>query len=128
MITKTIFCIIIIITSCVMLNDYYEKEVKGRGAFKFPKLFSLDDDFKQSNIQLKCSFIVFWIVFILTLGIITLSFQIIGLGIMLCFAACYAAIVTAVIYVFFVLPWVLIIDLISPGVLEMVINDIKGVF
>lgn len=128
MITKIIFFIILIITFCGMLYDYYEKNIEGKKAFRLSKLFYLDDNFKQSNIQSKCGYVILWIITISTLGVMALSFQIIGLGIMLCHAACYAVILTAILYVGFILPWAFVINLISSGVLEMVINDIKGIF
>lgn len=127
MIVKVLFLICFVIALIHVIYKWYTAELAGKTKFTLSNPFTLDE-YKQVSIISKCEYIIFALIYALIMIVSTLCISPLLLIALCLVVTGYALVFTFSIIVFVILPYAYVADLFSPGVLEMVMNDIKGVF
>ena len=127
MIIKTIFWMCFVVALFHILYGWYITEISDKTRFTLVNPFTLDDC-KTPNLIARYSYIIFTLLCIFIMVVASMCIIPLMLVLLCLFALGYAFLFTFIITICVILPYTYVADLFSPGVFEMVINDIKGIF
>lgn len=126
MIVKVLFLICFVIALFHVLYKWYTTELAGKTKFTLMNPFTLDE-YKQADTLSKCNYVMSALIYALVIIAATLCISPLLLILLCLVVVGYALFFTISIIVFVILPYAYVADLFSPGVFEMVINDIIGI-
>ena len=126
MIIKTVFWMCFVVALFHILYGWYITEISGKTKFTLVNPFTLNDC-KTPDLISRCSYITFTSICIFVMVVISICILPSMLILLCLFALGYAFLFAFIITICFILPCAYIVNLFSPGVLEMIIEEIKSI-